>query len=142
MSIFFTANASMLLVGCAVFGPIFGFDQTFGTLFNYNQEIERCGNVELAPTIFTKEGFPIIDDQAPIMFPCSEVLGETVSSLSGGSPGEPSVGETTNSTTDEPTTEPTPDDSKGSKQNNGHGNGDQDAPGGSCTSNSAENIDC
>lgn len=31
------------------------------------------GSVEAAPILLTKEGFPIIDDQAPIPFPCPAI---------------------------------------------------------------------
>ena len=77
-----------------------------------------CGDaVEVAPILLTKEGFPIIDNQAPIPFPCPAVPTTTA-------PDAPN-------TPDAP-----PEHVKG---NNGHGNGDQDAPGGSEPNNGAEN---
>ena len=79
-----------------------------------------CGAVEESPVLLTKEGFPIIDDQAPIPFPCPEVPVT-------GSPDAPYV---------PPVDDPEPEKVKG---NNGWGNGDQDAPGNSEPNNGAEN---
>ena len=79
-----------------------------------------CGPAEEAPIIFTKEGFPIIDDQAPIPFPCPSVPTTTA-------PDAPYV---------PPVDDPEPEKVKG---DNGWGNGDQDAPGGSEPNNNAEN---
>ena len=72
---------------------------------------------------YTKSGFPIYDDQAALSVPCVVVTPPNVST--------PPV--------DKPPVLPPVEPPEKVKGNNGYGNGDQDAPGGSEPNNGAEN---
>ena len=92
-----------------------------------------CGGiVEQAPILLTKEGFPIIDDQAPLSIPCPGVTPPTTST--------PPVVVPPIVPPVEPPVEP-PVDELPDKGNNGHGNLDDPAPGNSGSHNNAENSD-
>lgn len=77
---------------------------------------------------YTKSGFPIFDDQAPLSVPCVVVTPPNVS--------PPPV---TVPPVLPPVEPPTPEEPR-AKGNNGWGNGDQDAPGRSEFRNNAENA--
>ncbi len=83
----------------------------------------QCGPTEAVVISYTKGGFPIYDDQSPILPPCG------VSTY--GQPDKP----------EPPAHEPpeTPEKGNNGWGNNGWGNGDQDAPGNSEHHNNAEN---
>ncbi len=94
-----------------------------------------CGpvaTVAAVETLYTKEGFPIIDDQSAIPAPCV-ASGIQITNTPPNNPPEqpePPI------TPEPPTTPQKPEKVKG---NNGWGNGDQDAPANSENNNNAEN---
>ena len=90
-----------------------------------------CGPVPAVIISHTKAGFPIYDDQAPILPPC----GGHIHTQPGGD--KPPVPEPP--LLPEPPYMP-PVDQARAKGDNGWGNGDQDAPGGSAPRNRAENA--
>ena len=157
----FFAACGLLFVGACTGVNGSGDGEAAGGFYDANGVWVAYCSGEPAPVIFTKEGFPIIDDQACIPEP--EVLGLFVTNPndegpaipappSGGTtpPGDgggttpPGDGGGTTPPGDGGGTTPPGDGGGttppgGSGGNNGWGNGDQDAPGGSQPNNNAEN---
>ena len=82
---------------------------------------QQCGPTEEVEILLTKEGFPIINDQAPIPFPCSTVS-ITTSPDASDTP-EPPVSEPP--MTPEPPFMPPVAKVKGKHPNSGRGNGSE-----------------
>ncbi len=139
----FFAACGLLFVGACTGVNGSGDGEAAGGFYDANGVWVAYCSGEPAPVIFTKEGFPIIDDQACIPEP--EVLGLFVTNPNDEGPAIPAPpsGGTTPPGDGGGTTPPgdgggtTPPG--GSGGNNGWGNGDQDAPGGSQPNNNAEN---
>ena len=129
----YIAACGLLLLGaCAVEEEVV---QDIGGVYVNGVFVAYC-SAEPAPMLFTKEGFPIVDDQACIPEP--EVLGVFLTSprdKDRGTPADPVTGIVV--IDDGGCTENCGPSQSG--QNNGWGNGDQGAPGKSDPRNNAEN---